>query len=271
MADYDDFSFNPEDYPGRPPDPRELDAREVLAQFFEENREQVFFSRQIEVQHEKDYFHWITNRALRDIEEQGIISREKRKLATGGSIILLWHRAFRYYRRRATRLIKLVEEYADPNIGAALGLHGEFMVLEGFARSQFVMAGRSVNRFRDKHWDESAHNLDFIFEKDSVAYGIEVKNTLGYMDHDEFTLKIDLCKHLGLRPVFVVRMFPAEWIEELRQQGGFSLILKYQLYPWTHKDLADRVREQLGLPVDAPRALYDGTMKRFLAWHEKNV
>ncbi len=271
MEDYEDFSFNPNEPQQRPPDLKEHEAREELASFFDKNRENVFFSRQLEVRNERKYFHWITNRALRDLEEQRLIKREKRTLKTGGSIILLWHRSFRYYRRNATRLINLVEEYSTPNIGRALGLHGESMVLEGFARSEFVMRSRNTNEFRNNKWKESNHDLDFIFERDGITYGIEVKNTLRYMDHDEFTTKIRICKHLGILPVFAVRMLPGNWIQEVQKEGGFALILGYQLYPWTHSDLAKRVKEQLGLPVDAPRALYDATMNRFLKWHEKNV
>ena len=100
--------------------------------------------------------------------------------------------------------------------------------------------------------------------------GIEVKNTLGYMEYEEFDTKIRLCGRLGIRPVFVVRMIPKTWIKELIDRGGYAMILKYQLYPWTHRDLAQRVARELGLPVDAPRALADGTMERFLRWHEKN-
>jgi hypothetical protein len=31
------------------------------------------------------------------------------------------------------------------------------------------------------------------------------------------------------------------------------------------------VSKGLGLPVDAPKALNEGTMKRFLRWHEKQA
>jgi hypothetical protein len=31
------------------------------------------------------------------------------------------------------------------------------------------------------------------------------------------------------------------------------------------------VREELGLPVDTPKALYGGTIKRFTKWHLKNL
>jgi hypothetical protein len=58
---------------------------------------------------------------------------------------------------------------------------------------------------------------------------------------------------------------------ELITAGGFALIMKYQLYPWTHKELAKRVASELGLPVDAPKALSEGTMHRFLAWHRKQL
>ena len=118
---------------------------------------------------------------------------------------------------------------------------------------------------------ETDHNLDFIFEKDGVGYGVEVKNTLGYMDYKEFQTKIRLSLFLGLRPVFVARMLPKSWMNELIGQGGFGLILKYQLYPWSHRELARRVAGDLGLPVDAPRALADGTMRRFMTWHTKRL
>ncbi len=69
MAEYDDFDI--EDVYERPPDPQQTSARESLGAFFEEHREQVFFSRQIEVQNEDRYFHWVTNRALRELVDMG--------------------------------------------------------------------------------------------------------------------------------------------------------------------------------------------------------
>lgn len=145
------------------------------------------------------------------------------------------------------------------------------MVLEGFAKSKFLMEGQSTRDYGVRKWTRTDHDLDFIFERDTRVYGIEVKNMLGYMDYDEFKIKIELCKELGIVPVFAARMLPKVWINELWRQGGFALILKHQLYPMAHKDLAKRVAAELGLPVDAPRALPDGTMARFVAWHEKSL
>lgn len=254
-----------------PPDLKETDARNELREFFEARREDVFFSRQVEVQHEDRSFHWISNRAIRHLLEEGVLLGERRTLQSGGSVHLLWHRGFRYYRRAASRLVKTVEEYSDPNIGAALGLTGEAMILEGFALRKFVLEGRNTRSFAGEDWQQTEHNLDFIFEKDGHAYGVEVKNTLGYMEHNELITKIKMCRHLGVAPVFVARMLPKVWIKELNDAGGFALILKHQLYPWAHRDLARRVKAELGLPVDSPRALAEGTMERFVRWHVKRV
>src|SRR5579863_4668127 len=152
VSEDDEFGLSGAEDGERPVDRRERDALVKLREFFTNRKEEVFFSRQLEVQHEQDYFHWVTNRALRVLREERFIFGETRILSTGGSVNLLWHYSYRFYRRKAARLVSLVQEYADPNIGGAVGLHGEFMVLEGFARSEFVMRGRSTQSFGGKSW-----------------------------------------------------------------------------------------------------------------------
>jgi hypothetical protein len=53
------------------------------------------------------------------------------------------------------------------------------------------------------------------FERDGAAYGVEVKNTLGYLDVGEFLTKIRLARHLGVKPVFAVRALPKTWANAL--------------------------------------------------------
>jgi len=255
----------------RKPDRFESAAEDRLATVFEKEEKRVFYSRQLEIMLEKDFYHWITNRALHRLLARRVILSEKRKLGGVGEINLYWSKDFRYYRRAARGVVDLVEEYADPRIAGALGIHAELMVLEGFAKGQFVLKGRNCRAFGDRSWSASEHDLDFIIERDGVAYGVEVKNTLGYMDYAELKTKIEMCKELDIKPMFVVRMLPSNWINEVLEVGGFVLVLKYQLYPLAHKELARRVAESLGLPVDSPRALEAGTMERFFKWHERGV
>ena len=74
------------------PDARENQARVALEGFIERHKESVFFSRQLEVQNEDEWYHWITNRALRELVGRGLLRTEVRELQTGGSIHLMWHK-----------------------------------------------------------------------------------------------------------------------------------------------------------------------------------
>jgi hypothetical protein len=120
---------------------------------------------------------------------------------------------------------------------------------------------------RAQGWQD---NIGFEVKKPQVSYRKKGKKSLGYIDPDEFRIKIEMCQKLNIRPVFVVRMMPKTWIQELQVKGGFALI-KYQLYPWTHKNLARKVARELEIPVDSPRVLKETTMNRFIKWHEKQV
>lgn len=241
-------------------------ARARLLAHFEDHPELVFYSRQLEVLFENEHFHWITNRAIGALVREGRILSEARQLAIGSSVRLLWHRKFRFYKRAANEVFDLVNRYTSAASEGALGLQGETMVLKAFARQQFVLKGEATNSYNGKAWDASGHDLDFIFERDGRAYGIEVKNTLGYLNFDEFALKIRLCHHIGVRPVFAVRALPRTWANALISSGGYAMIMRYQFYPWTQRELATEISKTLGLPIDAPRRIADGTMQRFENW-----
>jgi hypothetical protein len=107
--------------------------------------------------------------------------------------------------------------------------------------------------------------------RDGLAYGVEVKNRLQYISSDEWKLKLRMCRHLGLIPLFIARMMPGSYIYETMKAGGFCLIMGYQFYPLTHQELAQTVREQLNLLVDCPVRLQDGTLQRLLKFHQGKI
>ena len=249
----------------------EESARDEIINHFESNKDKVFYSRQVEVIFEDHYFHWITNRVLRRLAEEGKIKMEKRRLKLGTELTLYWHPNFRYYKREAKNLVDIVDKYSEATNSIALGDHAELLVLQGFAKFGYLIKGLEVRLYNNKKWEETEHDLDIIMEKEGLGYGVEIKNKLSYIDKKEFDIKVRMCDHLGVRPVFVNRMLPKIWINELRSAGGFALILKYQLYPRFLGDQARILREQLGLPIDSPKALMDGTIQRFENWHRNLV
>lgn len=250
-------------------DRSEAKAVDAVTAIVKSDRRRVYYSRQIEVWLEATWFHWITNRAVRYLERADFLRGEDRHLSTGGSVRVLWHRSNRYPKRAADRVAGLVQEYSSERVAEALGSRGEDLILEGFARRGFVLRGRGTATFGGRTWTKTAHNLDFVFERDGIVYGIEVKNTLGYMTYDEVSVKLEMCDHLGIKPVFAVRAMPKSWIYEVERRGGYSFVMKYQMYPRLLQELVGRIKGELDLPVDYPRALKSGTMDRFEKWHRE--
>jgi len=152
----------------------QIEAEEEIRRFFRASKDKVFYSRQIEVIYEHLYFHWVTKRALDTLIDGGEIKTKTERLENSDKIKLLWHKSNRYFKRKSEELIKLVEEFSEPAFTVAIGFQGEALVLAGFAKFGFSLYGRDINEYKGKKWTKTGHNLDFIFEKDLKAYGVEV-------------------------------------------------------------------------------------------------
>lgn len=272
MDIWDDFDFDtPPEGPEPPHDAKVEEVKRKLISFFDEHPEEVYYERQLEVLYESEFFHWITARALSEIRAEGLIESELVTLSGQVQIRLFRKRQFRYWKRKASELIKLVRKYSTPEFTAALGERGESLFDIALPTKGFMPIAANVRSFQSRSWTTTEHNLDRLFIRDGVVYGAEIKNTLPYIRRDELLIKLSLCQHLGIKPLFIMRYAPKSYIELIRKQGGFSLIFKYQLYPFESKTLADEVRNKLGLPVDAPRRIADGTTQRFLNWHIRQI
>jgi len=138
------------------------------------------------------------------------------------------------------------------------------------ARAGFMPAPeKNVSEWNGVKWTETKHNLDRIVTKDGISYGVEIKNTQNYIPRGELRLKIELCHHLGLRPLFIMRFAPKSYIEEVRRAGGFTLLFEHQMYPLSHIKLMREVRSTLNLKIDCPSDVQSGHIQRLLNWHNK--
>jgi hypothetical protein len=255
----------------RPRDPVVDKAKEELRKFFENEPREVFYQRQLQIIFEQTYFHWITSRALSELAAEGTIACEAETLPPTGTITFYRATTHRYWRRQAAEIIELVSQFSAQPFTEGVGAQGEMLFEAALGSAGFRTTARKVRTYGDKTWAETGHDLDRVFERDGVAYGAEIKNTLPYIPRDELYAKMGMCKHLGLRPLFVVRMAPKSYINDVRLEGGFTLVFKYQLYPFGQKAFADRVRARLRMSVDCPTRIADGTIQRFLNWHLRQL
>ena len=254
---YDDPDFDPEG-------PEDLEtilagqrdryvdlAKSELAKMFEEQPETVFYQRQLQVLFEKRYFRWVTVRAVTELVQDGVLAAEVLPLPGTGTITFYRASSYRYWKREAEEIVKLVSRFSESTFTYALGAQGETLFDAALPTAGFLPTGRKVRSHRAAEWTETGHDLDRVFERDGVAYGVEIKNTLGYIEREELDIKMKMCRHLGLRPLFILRMAPKSYINDVAAMGGFTLIFKYQLYPFGQKAFADEVRGRLGLPTDS--------------------
>jgi hypothetical protein len=261
----------PEEIIEQPRDSFVDEAKADLKTLFEREPESVFYQRQLQVMFERDYFHWITVRALSELVQQGILAAELMPLPGTGNIAFYRLSSYRYWKRDADEVAKLVSRYSDSSFTYALGAQGETMFDAALPTVGFMPTGWKVQSHGVAVWTKTRHDLDRVFERDGIAYGTEIKNTLSYIERDELEIKVEMCRHLGLRPLFIVRMAPKSYVNFVAEAGGFTLIFKYQLYPFGEKAFADTIRDRLRLPTDSPRRIEDGTVKRFLDWHLRRL
>lgn len=73
-------------------DSEQANAKKALLELFESERERVFYSRQLEIMFEDKWFHWITNRALRQLVNEGEVISEAYQLSNGVPLFIVRHK-----------------------------------------------------------------------------------------------------------------------------------------------------------------------------------
>lgn len=234
-----------------PRDPKLDQAETDLMNWFGSHPHAVFYGRQIEVIFEKKYFHWITHKALRELTKKGATATDLRITPGGNKLRLYWLKRDRYPKRAAAAIVNDVEVHSNPEITRAIGHHAESLFAVAAAREGFRVRGPSIREFQGKLWNKTERDLDWVFERDGIGWGVEIKNTWAYIDREEMKIKIELCGLWGVKPLFIMRWAPKSYVEFIRQASGFGLLYETQFFPLGHSESMERLKE-LFLPVSSP-------------------
>jgi hypothetical protein len=268
----DGYEWGPEeDEQAKPRDPQTDLAKAALLERIQAS-DRVYYVQQLEVLHETTFFHWITGRALRELIEEGRVNAVWEELFPDVPIRLVMRKSYRHWKREGQRVLELVRRFSSGDFGRAIGPYGEMLVDAALGGLGVRLLGRDVRELEGRSWTQTEHNLDRAYELDGVRYGVEIKNTLKYIDDNELSIKLRICEVLGLRPLFVVRMMPKTWAwPRVIKGGGYVMMLGEQFYPVGSEEFAAAVREHLLLPVDCPRRLGGGPIDKFYRWHRTNL
>ena len=226
-----------------------------------------YHQQRLQVLYEDDYPEWTVIGALKELTEEGHLERWSKnqipELAGTESISEMNFyansravRTERERRRMKTHMasqVKLLEKYTGEIIDA-LGRQLESLVKNQLLISQFDILGTNANEYDGRKWTESDHNMDIIARKKGgdLVVGVEVKNSMGIMDLAEIDPKIELCRYLGIVPVFATRWNrPRE--DHIREHGGFSWTFKVQIFPFGQEKLVEELHDRLSVgKADGP-------------------
>lgn len=261
--------YEPEIEEGRPRDKVIDEAKETVLEIFNAFPKRIFYSVQIETKLETQYFHWIVGKALLELANEEKISVKQREVPPNQRVNFYRHPTYRYPATESKNLARLLEQIYEPEFTHAVGRHCEMLLDSAFARAGFIPKERDAKSWKGEIWTHTNHNLDRIVVKDDIGYGVEIKNTQNYITREELRIKIRLCKHLGLKPLFVMRYAPKSYMHEIIKAGGFGLLFEEQIYPFGFLNLMRQVRKELELKVQCPRDFKEGDMQRLANWHER--
>jgi len=245
-------------------------AQEDIKSLYERNKGSVFFKRQLQIKFEKPYYHWITSNALMRLKNEGHIKTVEIKKKDGTSRTFFIHPSNRYYRRVINRYNKIIDEYSDSDITRSCGHRAEDLFCLALTERGFRFLGKNTREFKGKKWEKTGHDLDFLLERNNNFWGCEVKNSLGYIDKKELMIKLEMCEFFKIRPLFIMRGSPTNYNNEIIKRGGFALIFEAQIYEISQRKLVKKIKEELDLPVDCPKAIPSGIIQRYENWLVKN-
>lgn len=267
----DDFYETPEDYyePIPEPDHYFVQAQEDIKDLYERDIGSVYYIRQLQVKFEKKYYHWITNNAIIGLYNIRYLKDLRIPKEKGTSTRFFMHRSNRYARRTINKMEKIIEEYSQDHITRSCGHRAEDLFCKALAMRGFMPAATKVKEYNGKRWEKTGHDLDFVFKRDSIEYGCEIKNTLGYIEKEELEIKLEMCDFFGLKPLFIMRYSPKTYNKMIYDHGGFALIFETQIYELSQEGLVKRLKDILGLPVVCSKAIPDGIINRFEKWHRR--
>ena len=186
MDAFDDWSDDGQTFDPPSRDDPQVDAAETaLEDFFDQHRDQVYYERQVEVLFEDDFFHWITQYALKRLRERGVVASALEDLI-GIVVSVLLSSKTSLLEASIKRNSGVSPAVFQPQFTKALGDHAETLFDAALPAFGFMPKGRAVTSYNDKVYSATGHNLDRVFERDGLAYGAEIKNTLSYIDIQEY-------------------------------------------------------------------------------------
>lgn len=212
----------------------------------------------IAVMMENDYTHRQVQNSLNKLEKIGKLFSIKHPIEKGTpKFYFLNNFQDKSFRDKIEKKVKSyalwIEKYSSTKITDMLGEHLHDLVKKELRLQNFeILIPNDAKEFNGKPWIKSKHSLDIIARHKLINFtiGVEIKNRLYLTSINEIKIKICMCNHFGITPVFAGR-----WMEPHRKfietNNGFLWQFKHQIYPSEYEDFISIIKKRFKFPVIA--------------------
>jgi len=146
---------------------------------------------------------------------------------------------------------KTISLYASPDIAKDLADHFESLIKSELKSNNLTIVSSHSNEYKNRKWKKSKANLDFIAEHpDGRVFGVQAKNELKPIEKEELEEQLEICSHLKIKPIFVVRYMPFSFTHLIKQQQGFLLVIGNQLWPLGYRTLCENIKSKMSISTN---------------------
>jgi hypothetical protein len=235
-------------------------------------REEVATDRELKVRLEDDFFPWVVGRAIRRLFDGEAIDKvgyPGRRRKVGRGEVGAFYVPYGVEYDSVKEIIKRKKDASDgiANIlmgGSSVSGHVEDLFYDAFVSLGFKFGGRDVSTLGERKAvgvpGKEPPNVDFVFERDGIRYGIDVKNWIRYewITRKDVVSKVKVAKELGVVPFIVARYADKDVVyKEIVEKGGLVYSYRHLLVPSVYESLAKAAQELLGYPILAVDKLPD--------------
>jgi len=232
----------------------------------------VAYQRELQVALEDDYSHWDTYNALRQLVSSG---------GLGASL----YKGFRWYFPSSAswnQVVSSADHKADlawsysnhenrfQRQGVTYMDYSEYLVEIALRQAGYIVLCKDTYYFNGRAYTRPdiipgrPRDLDFTayLPERRVGIGVQIKNRLHYPGKEDIDFLLEMCTHLGIKPLLVVRMAPEKDLARVVKAGGRVVVFKRLLLrPPFDRQRFREILSTLNLPISvytyAPDFLVD--------------
>jgi hypothetical protein len=225
--------------------------------------QRVVTEREVKVRLEDKFFPWVTGRALRLMVETGLVLKQGLSGRRGRI------ETKNFYSLPDLSYDEIVGEMREKRgiskeVNAMLTGHApatyfaEDLFERAFISLGFDIIARDASEYKGRKVagvsGKEPPNLDFILERDKVAYGVDIKNWIRFeaTTRNEVISKVELSQQLGTVPFIIARYVDKDTMfRRIISVGGICYMFKTLLFSPNFVSLALKANQLLGYPVVA--------------------